>query len=70
MSKLESKAKQLFQEIDTILEGNKHYTVEEIKDNEINFVSAIESKDTEYLQEYYPMLEQEQIAKIESMLSL
>jgi hypothetical protein len=67
---MKDESAKLFHEIDTFLEGSKHYTVEEIKENESNFIQAIESKDIEYLQEYYPLLQEEHINKIERMLSL
>lgn len=63
-------SRELFKEINTYLEGEKHYTKEEIMENEDNFVLAIDNKDIEYLQGYYNIIEERHINKIEELLSM
>lgn len=44
-------AKELFQDINEVLDGYHYYTREEVKENEQLFISAINEKDYEYINE-------------------
>lgn len=58
----------LFNDINESLEGSKHYTKKETKENRDNFVSAILHNDKNYLKEYYHLLNDDQIVNVESLL--